>query len=98
MKVKKTIGALMLFIGSCLSACDGHHDTTQPSQTSSTKVGVQPGCYSATYSGYGSSQVGCGLLPSFGDQAFDTAFAQEVALQQNFWTGNPTTVYPFDEC
>lgn len=63
-----------------------------------TRAEVKPGCYSASYSGYANSQMGCGLLSSFGDSTFDAVFWQEVAIQRSFWAGNPANVYPFDEC
>ncbi len=60
-------------------------------------VSVQAGCYSSGYAGYGSSQIGCGLLNSFGDPSFDTQFGQEVNIQTQFF-GLPATVYAFNEC
>lgn len=56
------------------------------------------GCYAAGFSGLDTSQLGCGLITSFGDFAFDQQFTQEIALQSSFWQNVPATVYAFDEC
>jgi hypothetical protein len=56
------------------------------------------GCYNASLSGAGQDQFGCGLTGSLGDPVLDSKFQQEIAIQTQFWTGYPTTVYTFNEC
>jgi hypothetical protein len=72
-------------------------DALPPPDPPRRKAQVTTGCYSASYSGYNSRQIGCGLLNTFGDPNFDQRFIQEVQIHQKFW-GLPTSVYVFDEC
>ena len=59
---------------------------------------VRVGCYSSSYNGAAYSQIGCGVLSSFGDYNLDQAFQQEISYQNQFWGNVPASVYPFDEC
>jgi hypothetical protein len=82
-----------------LSGCDifGDDYCEEDCGGGDRNVSVQVGCYSSSYAGYGSSQIGCGLLNTFGDPTFDAQFGQEVQLQGQFF-GLPATVYAFNEC
>ena len=56
------------------------------------------GCYAAEFNGLDASQLGCGLISTFGDPLFDLRFTEEIGIQSAFWQGVPATVYAFDEC
>lgn len=60
-------------------------------------IGVEKGCYSNSYNGANSSQIGCGLINTFGNASFDQRFFEEIQIQNSYW-GLNTAVYAFDEC
>lgn len=83
-------------ISAALPACGdpaGDGDST----SDDADITVENGCYDPAYVGVEAAEIGCGLLQSFGDPDFDMRFAEEVAIQSEFWKLSPT-VYPFDEC
>lgn len=54
----------------------------------------QPFCSLASFS---ASESQSQLLPSFGGPQYDTPFAQEVAIQRQFYNGIPATVYIYGD-
>jgi hypothetical protein len=81
----------------------GKNDSDQTGNTGTggvtpTDKTIVAGCYSPSYAGYSDSQIGCGILQSFGDTGFDSAFNQEIQIQRSFYQGITPSVYVFNEC
>jgi hypothetical protein len=78
-----------------LAGCDLGRSVNTPPR----KAQLKTGCYSASYAGFSSQELGCGLLNSFGDPSFDRRFFEELQIQNAFWgLARRIAVYPFDEC
>ncbi|MEM8814483.1 MAG: hypothetical protein AAGE85_01505 [Pseudomonadota bacterium] len=100
---EQEIASLVTLVAVLLVAGCGGTDSDDPSDVSTQPPVADArqgavGCYAASFAGLDSSQIGCGLINSFGDPAFDLQFSQEIAIQGSFWAGVPATVYAFDEC
>ncbi|NNG27491.1 MAG: hypothetical protein HKM87_08190 [Ignavibacteriaceae bacterium] len=85
---------VVIVLSAFLFTCDRNENVLEPSNN----VQVQVGCWSPSYVGYANSQIGCGLLQSFGDANLDQQFNGEVGIQRSFWQGVNASVFIFDEC
>jgi hypothetical protein len=85
---------VVIVVTALIFSCDRQENVLEPNYNVEVKVG----CWSPSYSGYGNSQIGCGLVQSFGDVNLDQQFNEEVVIQRTFWTGINTAIYIFDEC
>ena len=94
--------AYCLLVAALFAACDaGTGDLIGPTPTTPTPttsgIGSGPGCYRASYGGFGASAFQCGLLSSSGNAWFDGAFRAEARFQGD-WFEDSASVSLFDDC
>ena len=93
--IVRLYGTTMLIATGLLLGCNGIGGQSGAGVGNNNNDMVFAGCYAASAT---AGNVGCGAASTLGDPNSDATFQQEIATQQNFWSGIPATVQPWNDC